>query len=246
MSSAQANRAPRADGQALADRSRRLTLVRPDGTGSTALRPGYIAAKRVMDVVIAGIALVVFGPLMLVITLLIRLTSPGPALFRQERIGQDKVPFTVLKFRTMRTGADDAVHRSYVTQLLTADAPERGGERGLYKLENDPRVTSVGRWLRATSLDELPQLVNVLRGEMSLVGPRPVLAWECELYQEADHARFDVLPGITGLWQVRGRSRLSMRQALDLDVEYSRRRSLGFDLSILFQTVPSLLRREAT
>jgi lipopolysaccharide/colanic/teichoic acid biosynthesis glycosyltransferase len=183
---------------------------------------------------------------MLAVVLAVRLSSRGPAVFRQERLGHRGRPFTLLKFRTMYTDADDAVHRAYVTQLLTKEAPVTGGSSGLFKLEADPRITPVGRWLRRASLDELPQLVNVLRGEMSLVGPRPALAWEAELYHESDHRRFDVLPGITGLWQVSGRSRLSMREALALDVEYVRRRSLWLDVMILARTIPTVLRSEAT
>jgi lipopolysaccharide/colanic/teichoic acid biosynthesis glycosyltransferase len=204
------------------------------------------SVKRCLDVLLAATALVVLSPLMIALVVAVRLTSRGPAVFRQERLGQGARPFTLLKFRTMYAGTDDAVHRTYVTQLLTNEAPAAGGSNGLFKLEADPRITPIGRWLRRTSLDELPQLVNVLRGEMSLVGPRPALAWEAELYRESDHQRFDVLPGITGLWQVSGRSRLSMREALALDAEYVRRRSLWLDLMILARTIPTVLRPEAT
>jgi lipopolysaccharide/colanic/teichoic acid biosynthesis glycosyltransferase len=202
-------------------------------------------SKRLMDVVLAGAGLAVVWPLLVAIWLGVRLTSPGPAIFRQERLGLGARPFTLYKFRTMVTGAPDAVHRQYVTEQLTRQEAAGTGANGLYKLSEDPRVTPLGRWLRRTSLDELPQLVNVLRGEMSLVGPRPSLAWEAELYRNGDHRRFDVLPGITGLWQVSGRSRLTMRQALDLDVEYVRRRTLLLDLVILVRTVRCLLRVEA-
>ncbi|HVN11919.1 MAG TPA: sugar transferase [Kineosporiaceae bacterium] len=212
--------------------------VRPPGTKA--------AVKRSIDVVLAGSALVVLAPVLLAIVVIVRCTSRGPALFRQERLGLDAQPFTVLKFRTMRVDCDDGVHRDYVTRLLTAQSPPVGGESGLYKLDCDPRITPVGHWLRRTSLDELPQLVNVVRGEMSLVGPRPPLAWEATLYSKDERRRFEVLPGITGLWQVSGRSRLSMREALALDVEYVRRQSLWLDLLILARTVPAVLRREAT
>jgi lipopolysaccharide/colanic/teichoic acid biosynthesis glycosyltransferase len=135
---------------------------------------------------------------------------------------------------------DDRIHREYVTRQLAGDQANGDGRRGLFKLEDDPRVTPVGRWLRRTSLDELPQLLNVLKGDMSLVGPRPVLAWEAEMFSPEQQRRFDVKPGITGLWQVSGRSRLTMQQALELDVEYVRRRSVIFDLLILLRTVPAL------
>ena len=202
--------------------------------------------KRCLDVTVAAIALLVLSPLLVCLALAVRLSSPGPAIFRQERLGLHAQPFVLLKFRTMRTGVGEAVHRAYVTRLLTQDDPPRGGAGGLFKLEDDPRVTRVGRWLRRTSLDELPQLVNVLRGEMSLVGPRPALAWEAALYTDEQRLRFEVLPGITGLWQVSGRSRLSMREALALDVEYVRRRSLRLDVWILLRTLPTLVRPEAT
>jgi lipopolysaccharide/colanic/teichoic acid biosynthesis glycosyltransferase len=218
------------------------------GAGRTTARGGRAgpSVKRCLDVLVAGSALAVLSPLLLALAVAVRLTSRGPAVFRQERLGQGGQPFTVLKFRTMFTDTDDAVHRAYVTRLLTDEVPVAGGSSGLYKLEADPRVTPIGRWLRRTSLDELPQLFNVLRGEMSLVGPRPALAWEAKLYRESDHQRFEVPPGITGLWQVSGRSRLSMREALALDVEYVRRRSLWLDLLILARTIPTVLRPEAT
>ena len=152
----------------------------------------------------------------------------------------------MLKLRSMYVDTDDHTHRAYVTDMLTAEheATERDG--ALFKLADDPRVTPLGGWLRRTSLDELPQLINVLRGEMSLVGPRPMLPWEAELLAEPYRPRFTVKPGMTGLWQVRGRSRLSMRTALELDVEYARRRSVALDLIILAQTVPALFRGGAS
>jgi lipopolysaccharide/colanic/teichoic acid biosynthesis glycosyltransferase len=203
------------------------------------------SVKRLLDLSLAAAALLVLSPVLAVIWLAVRLTSPGPAVFRQERLGRGQRPFTMYKFRTMCTGNSDAIHRDYVGRLLAEGAPPTGGEQGFYKLESDPRVTRLGAWLRRTSLDELPQLVNVVRGDMSLVGPRPVLAWEAELFNESVRVRFQVPQGLTGLWQVSGRSRLSMRQALDLDVEYVRRQSLGLDLAILARTIPAQLRRGA-
>jgi lipopolysaccharide/colanic/teichoic acid biosynthesis glycosyltransferase len=217
------------------------------GTSGDARHAGVRdSLKRWLDVLVAGSALVILSPFLLALGVAIRLTSRGPAVFRQERLGQGGRVFTMLKFRTMYSDADDAVHRAYVTQLLTDEVPVAGGVNGLFKLEADPRITPIGRWLRRTSLDELPQLINVVRGEMSLVGPRPALAWEAELYSETDRQRFEVLPGITGLWQVSGRSRLSMREALVLDVEYVRHRSMSFDLLILARTIPTILRSEAS
>jgi lipopolysaccharide/colanic/teichoic acid biosynthesis glycosyltransferase len=199
------------------------------------------AAKRAMDVLLASGMLLVFSPVMLVIALLIRHTSPGPVLFRQVRVGYWQSPFVMLKFRTMHQGIDDTIHRSYVTAMLTGQVTPADAERGIYKLTRDPRVTSIGSFLRKTSLDELPQLMNVLRGEMSLVGPRPVLPWEGKLFDPWDRVRFAVRPGITGLWQVTGRNALTMQQALDLDVEYALHRTIVLDLVILLRTIPSVL-----
>ncbi len=203
-------------------------------------RPASRRLTRVLDVVGAGLVLIILGPLMLLIAALVRLASPGPALFRQTRVGYRQRPFVVLKFRSMYVNCGDRVHRDFVSRMLAGEDP-RGSAGGLYKLQRDPRITPLGRILRATSLDELPQLINVLRGEMALVGPRPVLAWEVEQYQPHHYERFDAVPGITGLWQVSGRSRLTMTEALELDVEYARRRSLALDLWILVKTLPAVL-----
>jgi lipopolysaccharide/colanic/teichoic acid biosynthesis glycosyltransferase len=200
------------------------------------------AAKRTIDIMLSLAMIIAVSPLLLVLSLLVRSTSSGPAVFRQERLGRDKQPFTLLKLRTMYIGNDDLIHRDYVTRLLSAGQTAPAGACGLFKLDADPRITTIGEWLRRTSLDELPQLFNVLRGEMSLVGPRPMLPWEAELLEEAYQQRFSVKPGITGLWQVNGRSRLSMQRALEFDVEYVIRRSFTLDLAILLRTVPALFR----
>jgi lipopolysaccharide/colanic/teichoic acid biosynthesis glycosyltransferase len=199
--------------------------------------------KRGLDLTLAAFALVVLAPLLAVLWLGVYFSSPGPAVFSQQRLGRGEHPFTMYKFRSMRAGNDDAIHRAFVSRMLTDTAPAPVAADGLYKLVGDPRVTPFGAWLRRTSLDELPQLVNVVRGDMSLVGPRPVLAWEAELFDDAARVRFQVRPGLTGLWQVSGRAQLTMRQALDLDAEYVRRQSLGLDLAILARTVPAQLRR---
>ncbi len=212
----------------------------------TALGPGHEAAKRAMDIVLSSVLIIIAAPLLLLLCCLVRSTSAGPALFRQERLGRGMRPFTMLKLRTMYVGNDDQVHRDYVTAMLSAGQAASAENGSLFKLVGDPRVTPLGAWLRRTSLDELPQLINVLHGEMSLVGPRPVLPWEAQVFEAAFRPRFAVKPGITGLWQVSGRSRLSMRQALELDVEYARRRSLVLDLVILARTVPALFRGGAS
>lgn len=209
---------------------------------STAPKQGQEAAKRVLDVSLSLTLIVILSPLLLLLWCLVRSTSAGPALFRQQRVGRDRRPFTMLKLRTMYVDNDDRVHRDYVTNMLSADRAAVAGPDGLFKLAGDPRVTRLGAWLRRSSLDELPQLFNVLHGDMSLVGPRPVLPWEAQLFEEWHQRRFLVKPGITGLWQVSGRSRLTMRQALELDVEYAVCQSLRLDLIIIFGTVPAILR----
>jgi lipopolysaccharide/colanic/teichoic acid biosynthesis glycosyltransferase len=207
---------------------------------------GYEAAKRIVDVLGSLAAIVLLAPLLAGLCLLTLWTSPGPALFRQERLGRRMRPFIVLKLRTMYTGSSDRVHREYVSSLAASgDSRPVRGQRGLLKLEADPRITPVGSWLRRTSLDELPQLFCVLRGEMSLVGPRPVLPWEAEMWSAAYPVytrRFEVKPGMTGLWQVSGRGQLSVQQSFDLDAEYVQRRSFLLDLAILVRTIPALLR----
>jgi exopolysaccharide biosynthesis polyprenyl glycosylphosphotransferase len=190
------------------------------------------AAKRACDVLISGLGLLVLLPLFAVVAAAIKLTSPGPVVFRQERVGLRGRPFTLLKFRTMCAGAD----------LMLEDLRERNEADGpLFKLRQDPRVTRVGAVLRRYSIDELPQLWNVLKGEMSLVGPRPPLAGEVALYEEWQHDRLEVRPGITGLWQVSGRSELSFEDYVRLDLFYVENWSIAYDLFILSKTVPLLV-----
>ncbi len=207
---------------------------------------GQEAVKRALDVALALMLIAVSSPLLMLLWCLVRWTSAGPAFFRQERIGRHMRPFTMLKLRSMYVGNDDQMHRAYVTDMLSADEEATAPNGMLFKLVTDPRITPLGRWLRKTSLDELPQLINVLRGDMSLVGPRPMLPWEAELLAEPYRPRFTVKPGLTGLWQVSGRSRLSMRTALELDVEYVQRRSIVLDLIILARTLPALFRGGAS
>jgi exopolysaccharide biosynthesis polyprenyl glycosylphosphotransferase len=199
--------------------------------------------KRFVDVLVAGIVVVLASPVFLAVGLAIRFTSSGPVLFRQKRIGMDGRPFSVLKFRTMTTDAPTTIHEDYVTAALNGDSSDGGA--GLHKLVNDPRITSVGKFLRTFSLDELPQLLNVLRGDMSLVGPRPALPFEVELYTNRQRRRLDVRPGMTGLWQVSGRNRLPILQMLELDAQYAERWTFAQDLRILLRTIPAILRREA-
>jgi lipopolysaccharide/colanic/teichoic acid biosynthesis glycosyltransferase len=209
-----------------------------------ARRSPSLALCRCVDVLLAAAGLLVCAPLLVVMCVAIRLDSPGPAIFRQRRLGRHKRPFTVHKFRTMRLQADPSVHREYVAQLIGGDArPHAGGNgRDLYKLAADDRVTRVGRFLRSSSLDELPQLYDVLRGHMSLVGPRPVIAYEVELYPPSYGRRFAVKPGLTGLWQVSGRSERTYHEMVALDIRWVETHSFGQYLSILARTPWVLLR----
>lgn len=196
-------------------------------------------ARRIADIVLAGIALLLLSPLMGIVAVAIRATSPGPAFFRQSRVGLARQSFTFYKFRTMRMGGDDTAHRTMIVRELRG---EDVSSRGSWKLDDDSRITWIGSLLRRTSLDELPQLINVALGDMTLVGPRPCLEWEAEMFPSEFNDRFAVRPGLTGLWQVSGRSTMGTLDMLRLDVEYVRRRSLRGDVAILARTVPALLR----
>jgi exopolysaccharide biosynthesis polyprenyl glycosylphosphotransferase len=200
--------------------------------------------KRSMDVCGALAGLALSAPIFAYAAWRIRRESPGPVLFRQTRLGQDMREFTVLKFRTMTCDADDAPHREFMKQAMSASAA--AGENGLYKLEREDVVTPFGRTLRKSSLDELPQLINILRGDMALVGPRPCLAWETELFQPHHFERFRVPAGLTGMWQVSARSRSTFAEALDMDTSYARGWSLGLDLWLLLRTPLHVLRRKGT
>jgi lipopolysaccharide/colanic/teichoic acid biosynthesis glycosyltransferase len=197
--------------------------------------------KRVMDIVGSLIALVVFFPVIALISVLVKLTSKGPILFCQKRIGQFGEEFTFFKFRTMYADNDPAIHREYVTRLI-AGGGDLGNGKGIYKLINDPRITPLGRFLRRSSLDELPQFVNVLMGDMSLVGPRPPLLYEYERYQTWHRRRvLEQKPGLTGLWQVEGRSRKTFDEMVRMDLRYAHIRSLWVDLGIICRTPGAML-----
>jgi len=191
-----------------------------------------------VDLTVAIVALLVLAVPLIVIGLVIRWTSVGPALFQQQRVGFGGKTFTMYKFRTMRTGVGDEMLRELIAAELRGEDTSVDGS---YKLDSDPRVTPIGAFLRKTSLDELPQLINVLIGDMSLVGPRPCLEWEARMFPSEFQPRFWVRPGITGLWQVSGRSTVSTLDMLHMDLTYVRSRSLGGDMSILARTIPSML-----
>jgi lipopolysaccharide/colanic/teichoic acid biosynthesis glycosyltransferase len=218
-----------------------LTLV---GLPRPKLLPFSRAIKRTMDVAGASLLLAATAPLFAFIAWRGRRDTPGPIFFRQTRLGEGMRPFTALKFRTMRVDTDDSAHRAFIR--ATMDAGAAPAENGLYKLERDDAITPSGRWLRRTSLDELPQLLNVLRGDMSLVGPRPCIDYETETFLPHHFERFDVPAGVTGLWQVTARAHSTFGEALDLDVAYARSWSLLLDLSLLLRTPLAVLRPKAT
>jgi exopolysaccharide biosynthesis polyprenyl glycosylphosphotransferase len=209
-------------------------------------RPGSYALKRSVDIGGAIVALLLLSPLMVAIAIAVAMTSRGPVVFKQVRLGKRGVPFNFYKFRSMYSNTDDQVHRDYVAKLIAGDdqAINQGSEaKPLYKMKDDPRITRVGRLIRTTSMDELPQLFNVLRGDMSLVGPRPPLPYEAEKYQSWHLRRvLEVKPGITGLWQVNGRSKTSFDEMVRMDLRYTRHCSLALDLKILIKTVKVVLR----
>lgn len=198
------------------------------------------AAKRMIDIVGSSALLFFLGPLLAVIALVIKLTSKGPVIFQQERLGQFGVSFKCLKFRTMYANNDPKIHREYIQRFISGQTNGDNTEQGnptVYKIKDDPRVTPLGRFLRKTSLDELPQFWNVLMGEMSLVGPRPSLAYEFEIYEIWHRRRvLELKPGVTGLWQVSGRSRTCFDDMVRLDLRYSQSWSLWLDLKILIAT----------
>lgn len=203
------------------------------------------AMKRGMDIAGSLLLLTVLSPVFFVIAAAIKLTSQGPVLFRQHRIGEHGTAFTFLKFRSMYVNNDASEHKEYVRQLITGQAvkhPTNGTREGVFKLTNDSRITPVGSFLRRTSLDELPQFINVLRGEMSLVGPRPPVTYEVEAYATWHRRRLlEAKPGITGLWQVHGRSRVGFDDMVRLDLRYARNCSPWLDLKILLQTPKAVI-----
>jgi lipopolysaccharide/colanic/teichoic acid biosynthesis glycosyltransferase len=200
-----------------------------------------LIAKRVIDIVGAAFLLVVTAPLFAIAAFRIKRESPGPVLFRQERLGMNRRLFTTLKFRTMLVNTDHTKHLEYIKSTMTADATANAN--GTYKLGREGDVTPFGRFLRKTSLDELPQLINVLRGEMSLVGPRPCIEYETEFFQAHHFDRFLVPQGLTGLWQVAARANSTFGEALEMDVAYVRGWSFLLDLTLIFRTPLALFRQ---
>jgi lipopolysaccharide/colanic/teichoic acid biosynthesis glycosyltransferase len=204
-----------------------------------------IALRRGFDVAFTLVLILLLSPVLIGVAVAVRLDSRGGAFFRQRRVGHREREFTLYKFRSMRVDADPRGHQEYVTALIKGQAatPDDGGE-SLYKLAVDNRITPVGRWIRRWSLDELPQLFNVVKGDMTLVGPRPAIPYEVSEYPTWYRERFSVKPGLTGYWQVSGRNERTYEEMVRLDIEYAERRSLGLDLRILLKTPWVVLSRK--
>jgi lipopolysaccharide/colanic/teichoic acid biosynthesis glycosyltransferase len=210
-------------------------------------RIGFSAmAKRAIDIIVSSFVLIFGLPFYLLLALFIKLTSEGPVLYVQDRIGENQHPFRMLKFRTMTNGNNDQVHRRFAEDFINGHSNgngngKNGAKNDVFKIVDDPRVTSIGRFLRKTSLDELPQFINVLRGEMSIVGPRPPLTYELDHYQEWHKRRLTVRPGLSGLWQVSGRSTVPFDEMVMLDLYYIDNWSLLLDVKIIARTLPVML-----
>jgi exopolysaccharide biosynthesis polyprenyl glycosylphosphotransferase len=217
-----------------------IPLIGPPGSNIEGLN---CIVKRGFDIAVATLMILAVSPILVIAAIAIRLIDGGPLLFRQIRVGIHGKPFELLKFRTMRSQCSDTIHREYVKGWIQRDPTSESEANGteVYKIGSDARVTPIGRWLRRFSIDELPQLLNVLYGNMSLIGPRPAMPYELELYQEWHRHRLDAPPGITGLWQVSGRNRLSFEQMVQLDIEYIEDWSLVGDMGILLRTLPAML-----
>ncbi len=218
----------------------------PDLSNRDNGRRSLLGTKRMMDIAGSGLALIMCTPLFVMIALVIKVSSQGPVFFRQQRVGQYGKRFTFLKFRSMQIDNDPSVHREYVTKLIAGQAERQassGNGEGVYKLTNDRRVTRVGKFLRRTSLDELPQFLNVLKGDMSLVGPRPAIPYEVAAYETWHRRRvLEVKPGITGLWQVHGRGRVKFDEMVRLDLQYASSWSPWLDINILMRTPRAVLK----
>ena len=198
----------------------------------------YKFAKRLLDIMLTLLLLPLVCPVMLIIALLIRLDSKGPIIYRQRRVGQRESEFDFFKFRSMYVNSSDVAHRTAIEQYMNGQQiNDRDQTANPYKLEADPRITRIGRFIRKTSLDELPQFFNVLRGEMSLVGPRPPLVYEVEHYTAYDKLRLIGKPGLTGVWQVYGRSRVTFQEMIEMDLAYLQQQSILLDLKIIFLTI---------
>src|SRR6266487_3719509 len=220
-----------------------MTVQTIRARNTIAISPRYLRIKRVFDIVFTLLALPFLGVIVGIVAVAIRLNSKGPIFFRQKRVGLHGVEFDMFKFRSMYHQCDDAPHRKSIEQYM-ANQPLNGNTGTInpqYKLVDDPRVTRVGQFLRKTSIDELPQFINVLRGEMTLVGPRPPLPYEVEKYSLYDKLRLSGKPGLTGPWQVYGRSRVTFKEMVEMDIAYLKRQALLEDLKLIALTVPVMI-----
>lgn len=225
------------------DHSANIALY-PEFNKKAEQRQLALGIKRCIDVLGSLAALLLLAPVFAAISLAIKLSSKGPVFFKQERLGEFGKPFTVLKFRSMRTDCDARIHQQYVSQFIAGkvDGATPAGQKPVFKIQKDPRITRVGQFIRKTSLDELPQFWNVLRGDMSLVGPRPPISYEFRAYDLWHRRRvLEIKPGITGLWQVKGRSRTRFDEMVRLDLQYARDWSIWLDLRILLQTPAAVI-----
>lgn len=197
--------------------------------------------KIVLDKVFAVIFLVIFSPVIFIVVILIKTTSPGPIIFKQKRVGKDGKLFEMYKFRSMRARVRSTAHKEFVKRHIQGTLTPEEKKKGIYKLEHDKRITGMGRFIRAHGLDEIPQFVNVLKGEMSIVGPRPAIPYEIQWYKPWMKKRFACTPGITGLWQTKGRNRLPFAKEMRYDLKYINNWNLGLDFLIMFETIKVML-----
>jgi lipopolysaccharide/colanic/teichoic acid biosynthesis glycosyltransferase len=218
-----------------------MAILSPSTQSIISFNPGFLRAKRLLDILFTLLILLPLCMLMLIVTVFIRLDSKGPAFFRQRRVGLNGKEFDMFKFRSMHVNSNDSVHREAIKQYMNGEALNGNGNNP-YKLVDDPRVTRVGRFMRKLSIDELPQFINVLRGEMTLVGPRPPLPYEVEGYSLRDELRLHGKPGLTGTWQVYGRSRVTFHEMVEMDIAYLQQQSTWQDLKLIALTVPVMLR----
>lgn len=220
-----------------------MAVLSPPTQNTIHIDPGYLKTKRILDIVFTLLILLPLSIVVAILAVLIRIDSKGPVFFRQKRVGLNGVEFDMFKFRSMYVNTDDSTHREAIKQYMNGKTLNGNIDtENLYKLVDDPRVTRIGRFIRKTSIDELPQFINVLRGEMTLVGPRPPLPYEVEEYGLNDWTRLCGKPGLTGNWQVYGRSRVPFREMVEMDIEYLKQQSTWQDLKLVALTLPVMLK----
>ena len=218
-----------------------MAIYSPPVLEAIRIDPRYLLYKRILDIALTLLLLPLLLPFCLVVAVLIRLDSEGPVLFKQKRVGWNGVEFDVYKFRSMHVNSDDAAHRQAVKHYMNGEALNNGASGNSHKLVDDPRVTRVGRFIRKLSIDELPQFINVLQGEMSLVGPRPPIPYEVEDYSMRQRLRLCGKPGLTGFWQIYGRSRVPFAEMIEMDIAYLQRQSIWLDLKLIVRTIPVMI-----